>query len=57
MITCFYTNYIFGNDIKLIFLYLIANCDIMFFANYIFENDIKFFAMTCFHLIAYLEMT
>ena len=57
MISCFHTDCIYKNDMKLIFLYLIANCDIMFFANCIYKNDIKIFVMSYFHLIADIKIS
>ena len=38
VITSFFVNYIFENDIFLRIHNVINNCDVMFFVNYVFEN-------------------
>ena len=40
VMTYFFTNYVFKNDIFFIILRIRNNYDDMFFANYVLENDI-----------------
>ena len=38
VMTCFFVNCVFENDMFYYFLQIRNNCDDMFFANYVFEN-------------------